>query len=204
MKASLLTTISLLLFLAAVQTTHAGDIKCWKNRQKIRECGGTVPPEYAQQRIEVLNEQGIVVRIIEPRKSKAQLAREAREAKRQAAIAERRRQDLILLKTYTTEQDLLVSRDKKIATIDGSISITNGNLRILNSSLEQLQKQAANHERSGNKIPGQLIADMASVKKQISDNENHRRETEKKRVAIMKKYDDDLKRYRKLKRDRLH
>lgn len=202
MKASLLTVISLLLFLAVSQAGHAAYIKCWKNQQNIRECSETVPPEYAQQRIEVLNEQGIVVKIIEPRKTEAQLADDARQAKQQAARDERRRLDLILLKTYTTEQDLLLSRDKKLAAIDGAITIANGNLHILGSSLEQLQKQAANHERAGKPVPRHVIEDIRSVKAQISENEKYLAGKKEKRKELERQFAADLERYRNLKQIR--
>lgn len=199
MKASLLSTIYLLLLLVISQSSHATYIKCWQNKQNIRECSETVPPEYAQQRIEILNEQGIVVKIIQARKTKAQLAKEARAAKRQQAKEERRRQDMILLKTFAKEHDLQLSRDKQLAAIDGTITIVKGNLRILNSSLEQLQKQAANHERAGSKLPRQLMADLDSVKKQISENEKYLATKMEKRKAIQEQYVANLKRYRELK-----
>ena len=199
MKASYLTLICLLSFLAASQTSHAAQIMCWKNKQKIRECSHAVPPEYAQQRIEVLNEQGIVVRIIEPRKTEAQLAEDARLAQKQQARDERRRQDMILLNTFATENDLLLSRDKKLAAIDGTISIAKGNLRILSSSLEQLQKQAANHERAGTPVPRHVIEDISSVKSQISDNEKYLDDKEKNKRQMERRFAADLKRYRELK-----
>jgi len=63
------TVLYFFLLLALSPATHAAYIKCWQNKQKIRECSETVPPEYAQQRIEVMNEQGIVIQIIQPRKT---------------------------------------------------------------------------------------------------------------------------------------
>ncbi len=199
MKVCFLITSYLFLFFAISPATHAAYIKCWKNKQNIRECSKTVPPEYAQQRIEVINDQGIVVKIIQPRKTKNQLAEDARKAKKQQAREEQRRQDLILLKSFTTEKDLLLSRDKKLATIDGTITIANGNLRILNSSLEQLQKQAANHERAGSPIPRPLIVDIDSVKSQVLENEKYVLDKQNKRKELKEKFAADLARYRQLK-----
>ena len=199
MKASFRTTIYLTLLLVISQTSHAAYIKCWQNKQNIRECSETVPPEYAQHRIEIINDQGIVIKIIQARKTKAQLAKDARAAKKQQAKKERHRQDIILLKTYAKEKDLLLSRDKKLAAIDSSVVIVKGNLRVLNSSREQLQKRAANHERAGNNVPQQLIADIASVKKQISENEKYRITKKQHRKKVKKQFSADLARYRKLK-----
>ena len=40
------------------------DIKCWRNKDNVRECGQAVPPEYSQKRIEVINSKGITVKTI--------------------------------------------------------------------------------------------------------------------------------------------
>lgn len=199
MRASITTLTSFFLLLFFSETIYAKNIMCWKNKQKIRECGETVPPEYAQQRIEVLNEQGIVVKVIQARKSKRQLAKEAQEAERQKRENERRRQDLILLKTFTKEEDLLSTRDKQLAAIDSTISIAAGNLRVLNSNLAQLQKRAANHERGGTAIPAVLIKDIESVKNQIAENNKYLAQKEQNKNEIREKFAADLKRYRKLK-----
>ena len=199
MKTRLYTVFLLVLFSFVNQTVLAKNIMCWQNKQKVRECGETVPPEYAQQRIEVLNDQGIIIKVIHARKTRAQLAQEEQQAQKQAAENERRRQDIILLKTYTSEQEMQASRDKKLTTIDGNISIVNGNIRILTGSLEHLQKQAANHERSGSKVPAQLLNDITSTKKQIVATEQHLNETMQRRSDIVKQYEKDLARYRELK-----
>ena len=172
---------------------------CWQNKQKIRECGQVVPPEYAQQRIEVLNERGILIQVIGARKTDAELAEEARQAELQKQETERRRQDMILLKTYTREEDLLGIRDKQVAAIDNAISIASGNLRVLNSNLALLQKQAADHERSGRPVPKSLISDMTALKQQIADNEKYLEEQEKKKQETRMKFAADIERYRKLK-----
>lgn len=199
MKTTLTAFFFIFLILSVSRPVDAKNILCWKNKQKIRECGETVPPEYAQQRIEVLNDQGIVIKVIQARKSKAQLAREAREAERQKQADERRRQDLILLKTFTREEDLLATRDKQLAAIDSTISIAAGNLRVLNTNLAQLQKQAADHERGGTPIPQVLLKDIDSVKRQIVENEKYLAEKEARKKAIKQKFAADLTRYRKLK-----
>lgn len=182
------------------QAVQAVQIKCWQNKQNIRECSETVPPEYSQQRIEVLNEQGLVIRVIEPRKTQHQLEAEARQAKAQQLREEQRRKDLILLKTFTTEQDLVLSRDKNISAIDGAIAIANSNLRLLNKNLAKLQKRAANYERAGRHVPDHLLEDMAAIKSQIEENEKYVADQTGKKQALEEQFAADLTRYRQLKR----
>ena len=57
------TLVCLLSLLFVSPASLAGSIKCWVNKDGVRECGYTVPPEYSQQRIEIMNQRGIVVEV---------------------------------------------------------------------------------------------------------------------------------------------
>ena len=54
---------SLLGSLLIPATSAHATIKCWKNKDNVRECGQAVPQEYSQQRIEVINSKGIVIKV---------------------------------------------------------------------------------------------------------------------------------------------
>lgn len=185
----------------------ARDIRCWQNHENIRECGTVVPPEFSQQRIEVLNERGIVIRILPAAKTKAELAeisrREKIERKKQRRIAERKRKDNILLQTYTTERDLRIGHENKVAAIKSIIDITNSNTRSLQHNLAGLQKRAADYERSGQKTPGRLTADMENLMRQIKDNDNFISKKQQDLIGLSKQYDADLARYRLLKQGKV-
>jgi hypothetical protein len=121
-------------------------IKCWKNDLGVRECGQIVPPEYSQRRIEVLNDRGLVVQIIEPPKTPAQLEQEREEQQKrkaqEAAKKEQEHLDTILLNSYTTERDLLIARDTNVKAAQGQLDIAEGNLKLLQNSLADLQNRA--------------------------------------------------------------
>jgi hypothetical protein len=198
-----LTTGLLLVLLGLSANAFAASIKCWKNEQGVRECGQFVPPEYSQQRIEIINERGIVIDVKEAAKTPEQLAEEARQKKLREAELRRQKeqalQDRILLNTFTTERDLRLSYDGKIEAIRGIISITHSNSETLQKNLTRVQKKAANYERAGEKPPQTLFEEMDSLKDQIQDN---REFIAKKEEAIRKleaRYQADLARFRKLK-----
>lgn len=187
--------------------TMAGSIKCWTNEEGVRECGTAVPPEYSQQRIEVINERGMVVDVREAAKTKEQLEAEKREAARLAKLKEeesRRREeqrmrDVILLNTFTTERDLEISYDDKIKAIRGIIEITNTSTRTLNENMKYAQKKAANYERAGEKPPKEVFEEMDSLKRQIKENDKFIAQKEEEIKALKQKYEADLKRFRELK-----
>ena len=188
--------LGLALLLAAPMASAGSRIKCWVNKDGVRECGQFVPPEYAQQRIEIVNERGIVIEVIEAAKTKEQLAKEAAERRR---LAEQKRRDQILLNTFTTERDIELARKSRVQAIESIIAITNSNTRSLKASLAKVQKRAADFERAGEEPPKELFEEMDSLKRQIQDNEEFVAKKQRDIIALEKRFDADLKRFRELK-----
>ena len=181
----------------------AAKIKCWNNKDGVRECGAMVPPEYAQQRVEEVNDKGQIIKVhpraLTPKELEAAKLAELEKKEEQRREIEKKRQDLILLRTFTTERDLELSRKSKVEAIKGIIDITSSNTNTLQKNLFDLQKKAADFERSGGKPPKTLVNDMLSLKDQIKDNENFVGKKQQAIIRLEKKYDSDLKRYRQLK-----
>lgn len=178
-------------------------IKCWKNDLGIRECGSIVPPEYSQKRIEVINERGIVVQVIEPPKTREQLQKEREQEEKRKAIEdakkEQLRQDSILLNSYATERDLLIARDTSMKAINSQLDIANGNLKMLRSNLDNLQTRAGNYERSGKKPPQRLIQDIKSTSAMIARKDAIIEKRQEDKKAMEEHFERQLARYRKLK-----
>ena len=207
MKAHILHSLTGIIFLAGLLITApnamAVTIKCWTNKDGIHECGYTVPPEYSQQRIEIMKDRGIKIGVKEAAKTKEQLEEDARLAKLKQEELQRQKeahlQDTILLNTFTTERDLKISYDDKIEVIKGTIEITTSGNRILQKKLEAVQKKAANYERAGETAPEEVLNQMNNLKRQIKDNEIYSANKQEEIKALNLKYEADLKRFRELK-----
>lgn len=207
-RSKLINLIALSLLLVLHHSAHAKLIKCWTNKVGVRECGSTVPPEYSQSRIEIINERGLVVKVIEAAKTPAELAAE-RERNRAAQELEDRRKerarlDSILLNTYTTERDLILARDTNLKAAQGQIDISKGNLKLLQSNFEDLQKQAANYERAGKKPPKQLITKLDNSRELVKQKKIHIESKESSKKEMLEKFKQDLKRFKELKRGRIN
>ena len=127
-----------------------------------------VPPHLIGKGYEVLSEQGSVLRVV-PR------APTPEEYRKMQAEKEQAKSDRQLLMLYTRIEDIDRARDRKIADIDGQISIARGNLLSVNSLKADLQGQAASHERAGRTVSGRLLkqiedatVDQQRLQKQIS------------------------------------
>lgn len=182
-------------------------IVCWTNSEGVRECGNAVPPEYAQQSIEHKSRMGITVEKIDRAKTPEELAaeraerareREAElERERQAAAAARR--DQVLLRTFTTEEDLKLTRDGKLAAIDSRIKHSEQVLTKLEANRADLEGEAASLERSGKKVPEDLRRQIEDTQAQIDKTLREIRQREQERILVQDQFNADLTRYRELK-----
>ncbi len=192
------------LFLAALLALAAGPalalrIKCWVNDEGVRECGQAVPPEYAQGRIEILNERGVVIEVQPPAKTPEEAAREAELARKRREAEER---DRLLLRAYPTERDLLIARDNRLEAIQSIIDLTHSNTRSLQRQLEELEARAAGYERAGKKIPAPLLDDIRRVRIQMDNNRQFIATKEHEKKEVEQQFAADLARLRELTRRR--
>ncbi len=116
-----------------------------------------VPPDLISKGYEVLNDQGRVVQVVAPAPSLEE---------RQRAIADKARasSDAQLLRLYSTTEDVDRAKARKLAELDGVISVARGNLASLKTQQANLQGQAADQERAGKQVPDHLVAQIENLK----------------------------------------
>jgi hypothetical protein len=162
-----------------------------------------IPPAEVNRAYTVINKAGVTVNNIEKAKTKEQLAEEKRLKQRQAEqeqlARKRQNRDHILLDTYSKVSDLEETRDRYIATLEGLIKVAQHKLASLNNELDKLNKAAANLEREGRVMPGDMRQDITNIQSQI-DRENDfilgQRDQQR---EIRKKFAADIQRFQELK-----
>ena len=198
-------SFSLLSFLV-MQPAMAAKFKCWTNNDGVKECGSFVPPEYSQKRIETRGKSGRVIEVKERAKTKAELKEMARLAElkkiEDAKIAEQKKADAILLKTFTSERDITMLRDSKVNVIEGIITVTNSNNKALKKKLEKLHKKAANIERRGKKPTKRILDDIAAIEHRLNSNKKAIKAKRDEQELIRARFAKDLKHFRELKKHR--
>ncbi|MEE8263682.1 MAG: hypothetical protein V3R40_00275 [Gammaproteobacteria bacterium] len=178
-------------------------IKCWTNKDNIRECGNVVPPEYSQKGHEELSDQGIVV----DRKERAKTPEELEEERRLAAIqAEEDRKvrkkeiaDRVLLDTFASEDDLVLARDGKLAAIEQTIHVTESRIKKLQKSLNEIVSMAAEMERRGKPPADGTQNEIDAVRAQIAENRAYIKTLRKEQNAVRDAFESDLTRFKELK-----
>lgn len=178
-------------------------IKCWTNKDDIRECGNVVPPEYSQKGHEELSDQGIVI----DRKERAKTPEELEEERRLAAIqAEEDRKarkkeiaDRVLLDTFSSEDDLVLAQDGKLAAIEQTIHVTESRIKKLQKSLNEIMSMAAEMERRGKSPADGTQNEIDAVRAQIAENRAYIKTLHKEQDAVRNAFESDLTRFKELK-----
>ncbi len=191
------------IFAVAFSSAVDAKIKCWKNSEGVRECGNAVPPEYAQEGHETLNKRGLTVDSKKAAKTVEELEAEraAQEKQRQLALEEKKREqrDRVLLDTFASEDDLVLTRDGQIAHLDSQIRLTQSHIDKLQNNLDQMIERAAEVERRGETPSEEMIKNIDNVRGQIEENETFIATKAREQTEIRSRFDADIERFRELK-----
>lgn len=118
-----------------------------------------VPPQHISRGYQVLNEQGRVVREVPPAPTAEEFARLQAQKARDASDAQ-------LLRLYASVEDVERAEARKLSELDSVIGLSRANLQSVRNQRSSLQKQAANHERAGRKVPDNLMAQISNLEKE--------------------------------------
>ena len=190
-----LVIFSLTAISAPVQTA----IKCWKNDEGVKECGNQVPPQYVQKGYEEIDKQGITVKETD----RALTPKEAEEAKRLAEIeaeknrqkAEKIRQDKILLDTFSSTDDIKLTRDDRTAAIDSVIKLTKKRREKMQKSLDEKIALTARTQQAGKEISERQEKEMQALRERIQKTDEYLAEKQKEKTKTEAEYSKKIERY---------
>lgn len=158
-----------------------------------------IPPEHVKHRRETLSEKGRVIAVTEKVKTKEQIELEKRLAelrKAQEKIIEKQKSyDKVLLSTFRSLDDLLMSIKGKNQSMEAQIKATEGNLNRLKAQLEGQQKKAAGFERNAQKVPVKLISDIKATQDQIQETQVAISKQMEKQNKMKREDEADIERY---------
>lgn len=202
MKYIILST-SLLALCSILSPVSAADIKCWTNEEGVTECGNFVPPKYSQEGHEVLNERGIVVKKVDRAKTQEELAAE-RKKQEDAAEAERKRKEdetkvRALLDLFSNEDDIIIQRDARLATIDAAMNSINSYITSLDGNLNDLEKSLEQASKDKKQIE-KVNKDITEVKARLEDYHRTYQKKQQEKLDVVQEYDGYLIKYREVKK----
>lgn len=201
---------TLILFLSLA--VSAAGLQAAQAAQTIKKCqdatgrwhyGDTASAACATSKITVISDEGITKKVIAAPPTEQEL--KEREANKEALEAAQKKaddqakKDALLLSSYGVEDDITYIRDRKIAQIEASIKANEQTLAPLRAALARMEAQVADENKSG-KPDATAVKNVELTKAQIARHEAAIADKRKEQEATRKEYDQDLARYRELKK----
>lgn len=171
----------------------------WTDAQGHVHYSDKVPPEHVGQARIRLDNRGMEVEEVEAAKTREEIEHdeelERLRVEKKRLINEQKALDRVLLRTFRSEDDILMTRDGKLTSINTSIQIVRSNIRRLKLNLAAMQKNAANLERQGQRISAAYIQDIEHIRQQLKDNYEVIIKKEQSKEALREIYAADVTRF---------
>jgi hypothetical protein len=176
----------------------------WVDDQGEVHYTDSLPPGQVERGHAEMSGEGVVVETQGPAKTREEVQQEE-ELKRAREAADRARKqqeaaDQALVRTYRSLDDMIMTRDGKLASIDVMVKLTRSNIRRQQDSLRGLRGDAANLERSGKPIPKPLSVSIAKAEQSIRDAYATMVAREQEKQEVVARFAADMRRFRELKK----
>ncbi len=182
---------------------EAGKIYRWVDTEGNVHLSDKVPSDHAKSARSELSETGREVDRVQRAKTAEEIAKEEEleklRAEQQRLIEIQRAKDQVLLRTFRTEDDLLMARNGKLIAIDSNIQVIRGNIRRMKTRLAEMQQSAAAMERQGQRLSENLLKDIETTRTQLKDSYTTIIQKEQEKEVIRNVATKDLARFRSLK-----
>ncbi len=153
---------------AQTKTTREAFYRC-KDGAGQTHYGDSLPPACAGFDTEVLNDRGMVSRVIEGERTKAaRVEREAAEKKARDERDAREQRDRMLIDTYQTVADIERLRDQRIELLVSQYRVTEQNIRNLRERQTRVEQQIArfkpyNEQANAPPLPDHLAEELVNI-----------------------------------------
>lgn len=189
------------------QPAVAAKLYKWVDDKGTVHYSDKLPPEASRNAHEELNKRGQTTDKVSRAKSEqerleehAAIAAEEEKRRRQAEIeAKQRIRDQILLDTFTTERDLVLTRDDRLSAVDSLINLTNSNNQRLKTQADETQAKVDAIASKGREVPENLTKQLENLNDQLAKNLEYIDAKQTERRGLVEQFDADLKRFRELK-----
>jgi len=161
-----------------------------------------VPPEYVAGGYEVLNDRGVVLRVVPRMPSEEERADVSAQQRLEAAAREEeerlRKWDETLLLRYSSVADIESSRDRALRDLRVRVTILKSNRHGLRQQIEGHQARAADLERRGSEVDEALPRAIAGLQREIGVIERQIAEHEREVAETEASFAEDIERFAQL------
>lgn len=167
--------------------------------------GDSVPYGCQGQDTEVLNAQGMVLRVIEGEQTRAaRISREASESKERKLRQEREQRDRMLLETYLSVEDIERLRDQRLDMLVAQHRVTELTVANMRERQSRLELQVARFKPYNDKpgappVPDHLAEEMVNTVNSLRVYEESLQKNLAEQADVKATFSADIKRFKELK-----
>jgi hypothetical protein len=176
-----------------------------KDRSGQTHYGDSMPAACAGVDTEVLNDRGMLLRLIEGEQTrKGRLEREAGEAKIRKEREQHAMRDRNLIETYLTVEDIERLRDQRLDMLDAQYRVTEQNIVSLRDRQARLEAQIEKFKPYSDKpnappLPDHLAEEMVNTVNGLRVYEESLAKNHKEQAELKTSFESDIKRFKELK-----
>ena len=195
------TILAAVLILTA--TSLAADTYRWKDKEGNIHYGEAVPPEYADQPYDVINDAGMVIEHVEDTTVSETVREQQKEQAQERAPLiskeERARQyDRLLVMQYGSQEEIIQTMVGELAQLGYDRTIIEQSRVSTIASIREQIRQAADQQRANLPIPESQQGTIDKLYARLDADAEKSRALDKREAQIRARYNKDLERYRHL------
>ena len=188
--------VFVLLALTVAGVAQAEKFFRYKNEQGVLVIGHTIPPRFVGGGYSIVNEHGMVLKVIEPAPTEADLESRAAAMREKEAQERILKQDELLVSRYSSVEDIVASQNRVLDEIDVRLSILRGNLRTLTSQIEKQRERAANLERLGRPVPSNVTENIATMQLEVDGTRASIKQRNAEKELVVTQFEADIDRFK--------
>jgi hypothetical protein len=203
---NLLSTIAVLVLLPLVAsaTETAQKLYRWVDSDGVVHYGDSVPAQYTDLERQIVNDHGITVGVLRAKRTQEEIAEEKRQDDLRLARDLQRRQDMALLATYLSIDEILLHRDRRVELFQAQARVTELYLSNLKRRLDGLEEEASLYrpystDPDAEMIDPDLVGDLVTTKDTIERHRANLQRFHEDEQNIVARFDGDINRFKKLK-----
>jgi hypothetical protein len=178
-----------------------GVVYRWVDEHGVVHYGDTVPPKYARDQREMLNNEGVVVGHVDAEKTPAQLAAEARA---QAQRMAQKQRDYFLLSTYASVKDIESLRDERLSQLQAQQTAAQQYVESLQARLGSLESRAQQFKPYSSRpnaprMPDELAQELVQTASEVRLQDQAIQARTQQEAQVRAQFQSDIERFEQLK-----
>ncbi len=192
----------LILLLCSTTALHA-EMYRWTDENGKVHYTDSIPTQHKHRGHTKLNEQGVIVGSVTADFTPAQKQHRIQQKKlhtlQQQFLQQHRNRDQSLLDQFDSADDLIMTRDGKVAGIERSINVMKNTARKERKMLAKLQQRIDAMQAKGKSVPVDMIQKLLRLRHSVKESDAEIAREEGKKQHLHDQFTQDLQRYRHLK-----